>query len=136
MKKVLTICLLLTGLTQLSAKEGVRYHKSNGGLFGYKMVTTTNWPDLGITVVACKDPGVTRCRAAAAITMPDGSVLSAETLESIDRAVTSLLTPENTLGSVIVDGTYYVKYNYNVDADDLAFEVYTLDGAREEGLIQ
>lgn len=136
MKKVLTICLLLTGMTQLSAKEKPIYHKSGGGLFGYKFVTTTNWPDLGITVVACSDPGLTRCRASYAITMPDGSTLTPETLESIDRTVTSLLTPENTSGSVIVNEAYYVKYRYKIDEDDLAFQVYTLDEAREEGLIR
>ena len=135
MKKVLTLCLLVAGLTQLTAKEKPIYHKSGGGLFGYKFVTTTNWPELGKTVVACSDPGLTRCRAAAAITLSDGSSLEPETLEQIDRAVTAQLTPEHTSGSLIYGERYYIRYAYDIDRDDLAFQVYTIAEAREEGLI-
>lgn len=136
MKKILTLALLVAGLTQLSAKPVIKYNKSGGGLFGYKFVTTTEWPEENKIIVACSDPGLTRCRAAFAYTLPDGSTISPETLEKIDKAVTGELSPEHTSGSIVYDNTFYVRYSYNVDNDNLSVEVYTIAGAREEGFIQ
>lgn len=135
MKKILTLALLVAGLTQLSAKPVIKYNKSNGGLFGYRFVTTTETPEENKIIVACTDPGLTRCRSALAPVLPDGSDITPETLENIDRTVTGLLTPEHTSGGVVYNNRLYVRYSYNVERDNLQIEVYTLDGAREEGLI-
>lgn len=135
MKKILTLCLLVAGLMQLSAKPVITYNKSGGGLFGYKFVTTTEWPEENKIIVACADPGLTRCKSALAYTLPNGSVITPEMLENIDIAVTAQLTPEHTSGSLVYNSALYVRYSYNVDEDNLQVEVYTIDGAREEGLI-
>lgn len=135
MKKILTLALLIAGLTQLSARPVIKYNKSNGGLFGYKYVTTTETPEENKIIVACMDPGLTRCRSALMPVLPDGSTITPETLENIDRAVTGLLSPGRTSGSLVYNEKLYVRYAYNIETDDLLVEVYTLDGAREEGLI-
>lgn len=135
MKKILTLCLLVAGLTQLSARPRIVYNKSGGGLFGYKYVTTTETPEENKIVVACADPGLTRCRSALKPVLPDGSSITPEMLENIDIAVTAQLTPEHTSGSLIYNNALYVRYSYNIDEDNLKVEVYTIDDAREEGLI-
>jgi hypothetical protein len=136
MKKIITICLLLAGMASARAGTTPIFHKSNGGWFGYKYVTTTTWPDEGITVVACSDPGVTRCKmAAAAIAMPHGPDLTAEHVEGIERAIAGVLTAENTSGTLIYGENFFVTFNYNIEEDDLMFTVYCIQEATELGLI-
>lgn len=135
MKNILTISLLLAGLVQAKATAPI-FHKSNGGLFGYKYVTTTTWPELDKTIVACTDPGLTRCKASVAFVMPDGPDLTPEIADKIGDTVTALLTPENTSGQLLYDGTFYVTYSYNIEADDLSYTVYSLGEAKASGFIQ
>ncbi len=99
------------------------------------MVTTTTWPSENKTIVACCDPGLTRCKAAATFVMPDGPDLTPDTVTDIDKTVTGLLTPENTSGKLVYNNTFVVIYSYDIDADDLMFKVYSMGQARSLGLI-
>ncbi len=136
MKKIITVCLFIAGLSQMKAAITPEFHRSNGGWFGYKFVTTTTWPDLNKTIVACTDPGLTRCKSAAIIVMPDGPSLTPETAETIGNIVTGKLTPEKTSGQLLYNETFFVTYSYNIDADDLVYTVYSLGEAKKQGFIQ
>jgi hypothetical protein len=137
-KNLITLLFIVAGFAIANAQEGrpyIKWNKSGGGFFGYKFVTTTYWPADNYAIVACSDPGFTRCRAHFDIVLPNGPNVSPETLEAIDKTVAALLTPENTSGSLVYNDQYFVGYKYDVDSDNLTFRLYKLSDARELGLI-
>lgn len=118
-----------------NADAKIVFHKSNGGFFGYKFVTSTDWGN-GTVVVACTDPGKTRCKmASAALVTPTGPELSPDAFLAIDKTVSSLLSPENTSGKLVYNNSLFVTYKYDVELDDLLVTIYSMDEAKKLGLI-
>ncbi len=134
------MCITLFCMHQ-NADAKITYNKSNGGWFGYHFVTTTDWGN-GNIVVACAQPGISKCKAALAIKVSgDGPELSPETLSRIDETVMSLVINDssndtnNRKGKFIFDTDLFVTYDYSANGDLLSFTVYTTKEARDLNLI-
>lgn len=143
MKKILIVFLFVLGMnayannkpgSDLLAVSQPTYNQVNkikGGLFGYRSVTTDK-DTHGNTITMCQNPGLKRCIVNAFVI--DETPWTAEESENLDRYVTSLITPENTSGTFLYDGSVVVTYKYNVDTNGLSYNVYSIQSATENGI--
>lgn len=144
MKKLFIVSLVAMGMNAYSnnhagsallAVSQPTYNQVNkikGGLFGYRSVSTDK-DTHGNTVTMCVNPGLRRCMVHAFVV--GETPWTAEESEALDTYVTSLITPENTSGTFLYDGSVVVTYNYNVDTNGLSYNVYSIQSATENGIV-
>lgn len=104
--------------------------RSNGGLFGYKTVTSQTTGQGDITT-ACGNPGFNRCHIGAFVVNDGG--LSAEEVQKIDDLVLKTIKEDKTEGQFVYESNYLVVYDYNVHVGRLKYQILTKEEADKKG---
>jgi hypothetical protein len=133
MRKYFFTAAVLLGCS-MPARAWTKIVKENGGFFGYKTVTEQVTP--GSSQLVCSNPGHTKCKFSPIVTVdPDGTTLSEDQLDDIDSWVEGRLVNREASGNFLYSDAFYVKYTYDPETDKLEIEIYSLDEARDLGLI-
>ena len=122
-----------SGSGLLAVPTYTQINKINGGLFGYRDVSTG--PDTnGNSITICKDPGIHRCRIKPADVVTGGG-LNEEQLEEIDNLVTAAISPANPSGQFMYGTDYLIVYTYDVNTNQTIYTIYTYAEAVALGLL-
>ncbi|MFN7911833.1 MAG: hypothetical protein ACK5QC_08395 [Bacteroidota bacterium] len=98
--------------------------KSNGGLFGYRIVTVGHDND-GDLELGCSRPGFKSCKYSPTDITNPGPLTTDELLD-IDRLVKSNVSESNRSGEFNY-GNFLVKYRYDVNIDETKYNIYTAE---------
>ncbi|MCC5924890.1 MAG: hypothetical protein JJT77_13995 [Crocinitomicaceae bacterium] len=134
MKKEFFLCSIGTLLISLNAFAAIDVTKKNRGLFGYKQVVETVAE--GKHTLSCFDPGKTKCKSSIGnYVVDDHLTLSENEFKIIDNRVEESVSGGSLNGRFVFDNKCYVIYSYCENSDHLKFSIYSMEEARENGLI-
>lgn len=112
--------------------------QNNKGLFGYRTVEDYYDPDTGDRFLSCSSPGLKRCRFHTAIAFDDGNggtiTLNVDEQDRLDEKISTLVNPENVSGVFSFESKVVVRYSYDINSDELKYEIMSFFEADQENL--
>ena len=134
MKKEFFLCSICTILVTFSSFAVIDVTKKNRGLFGYKQVVETVAE--GKHTLSCFDPGRMKCKSSLGSYVVDENITLTEAeFNIIDHRVEELVSDGSSSGRFVFDNKCFVVYSYCETSYHLKFSIYSMEEARDNGLI-